>query len=229
MPRTAISLDPRLTALADLCPACRLFADIGTDHGRLGAYLLQVGRCSRALFTDISAPSLEKARRLISTLSLTEHAGFFVGDGAMALPEEPEVAVIAGMGGETISAIIEAGRSRLGNARLLLQPNVAQKELRLRLAKAGYAIRDERIVRDGRRLYLILVAEPGEMHLDDRMATIGPILMRTRPEMLFDYVAFRLRVCQKALAGVVSAGGEDASLSREIALWQEVSQWQKQA
>ena len=58
MPRAAISLDPRLTALADLCPACRVFADIGADHGRLGAYLLQVGRCRRALLTDISASSL---------------------------------------------------------------------------------------------------------------------------------------------------------------------------
>ena len=52
--------------------------------------------------------------------------------------------------------------------------------------------------------------------------------MRTRPETLFDYAAFRLRVCQKALAGVVSSGGQDAALSQEIALWQEVSQWQKQ-
>ena len=74
MPRAAISLDPRLTALADLCPACRVFADIGTDHGRLGAYLLQVGRCRRALLTDISAPSLEKARKLIGALSLTNRA-----------------------------------------------------------------------------------------------------------------------------------------------------------
>ena len=180
MPRAAISLDPRLTALADLCPACRVFADIGTDHGRLGAYLLQVGRCDRALLTDISTPSLEKARKLIGALSLTDRAEFFVGNGA------------------------------------------------LRLTQAGYAISDERIVRDGRRLYLIVAAEPGEMCLDDRSATIGPVLMRTRPETLFDYAAFRLRVCQKALAGVVSSGGQDPALSQEIALWQEVSQWQKQ-
>ena len=226
MPRAAISLDPRLTALADLCPACRVFADIGTDHGRLGAYLLQVGRCRRALLTDISAPSLEKARKLIGALSLTNRAEFFVGNGALALPEAPDVAVIAGMGGETIADIVELGKSRLGSARLLLQPNVAQKELRLRLTQAGYAISDERIVRDGHRLYLIVAAEPGEMRLDDR--SIGPVLMRTRPETLFDYAAFRLRVCQKALAGVVSSGGQDAALSQEIALWQEVSQWQKQ-
>lgn len=228
MPRAAISLDPRLTALADLCPACRLFADIGTDHGRLGAYLLQVRRCDRALLTDISTPSLEKARKLIGALSLTDRAEFFVGNGALALPESPDVAVIAGMGGETIADIVELGKSRLGSARLLLQPNVAQKELRLRLTQAGYAISDERIVRDGRRLYLIVAAEPGEMLLDDRSATIGPVLMRTRPETLFDYAAFRLRVCQKALAGVISSGCQDPALSQEIALWQEVSQWQKQ-
>ena len=151
-----------------------------------------------------------------------------MGNGALALPEAPDVAVIAGMGGETIADIVELGKSRLGSARLLLQPNVAQKELRLRLTQAGYAISDERIVRDGRRLYLIVAAEPGEMRLDDRSATIGPVLMRTRPETLFDYAAFRLRVCQKALAGVVSSGGQDLALSQEIALWQEVSQWQKQ-
>ena len=57
-----LRLDERLRAIEDLAPACRCFADIGCDHGRLGAQMLLSGRAQRVWFTDISAPSIEKAR-----------------------------------------------------------------------------------------------------------------------------------------------------------------------
>ena len=98
-----ITLDPRLSALAALVGHCESYADIGCDHGRLGAYLLQTGRVRRAQLTDISADSLQKARRLIALLGLSGRVDLRVGDGANALAEEPEVTVIAGMGGALIA------------------------------------------------------------------------------------------------------------------------------
>ena len=58
MPRVSISIDPRLTAIAQMCGECAMLADIGSDHGRLGAYMLQTGMCRKVQLTDISAPSL---------------------------------------------------------------------------------------------------------------------------------------------------------------------------
>lgn len=226
MPRAAISLDPRLEAIAGMCGKCVEFADIGTDHGRLGAYMLQTGMCQRVQFTDISEPSLMKARRLLATLNIAHKADFLVGDGAAALSRTPDAAVIAGMGGETIAGIISRGRAFLADARLVMQPNVAQEDVRRQLCESGYKICDESIVRDGRRLYVIIAAEPGRMQLDDFRLAVGPVLMEKKPETLYDYAAFRLRVAKKALAGMEAGGRDGARLRGEISIWEEVASWQ---
>ena len=163
LPENAIALDARLSAIRALAGSCARFADIGADHGRLGAHMLLHDFCARAQLADISAASLIKARRLIYGLGLTDRVDFCVGDGAQALKERPDVAVIAGMGGQTIAGIVERGLDMLSDARLILQPNVAAPELRARLQAAGFCIEDEAIARDGRRLYVILVAKAGEM------------------------------------------------------------------
>ena len=138
-------------------------------------------------------------------------------------------AVIAGMGGETISGIIARGRRDLADARIVLQPNVAADDVRRTLCECGYAICDENIVRDGRRLYVIIAAEPGSMQLNDMQLAVGPVLMEKKPDTLFDYAEFRLRVARKALKGQESGGHDGAQLRDEIALWEEVASWRKQA
>ena len=220
-----ISLDPRLSLIADLVGICPVCADIGSDHGRLGAFLLQNARCDRVVLTDISAASLEKARRLIAMLGFTDRADFCVGSGALALHTRVNVAVIAGMGGETIAGILENAEDRLRGARLILQPNVAAEQLRRALCRCGWRIADERLARDGRRIYPIIVAEEGNQALTDAEALIGPVLMRTHTKELADYRAFKLRVLTKALDG--ARGGADAQtaaqIERELRMWEELA------
>ena len=219
-----ISLDPRLSVIAELVGQCESYADIGCDHGRLGAFLLQTGRVERAQLTDVSTESLQKARRLIGMLGLSERVTFCVGDGARALQAVPEVTVIAGMGGTLIARIIEEGREWLGASRLILQPNVAQYELRRTLMEQGYRICDERIAPDGRRNYVVIAAEPGQASYTERELTVGPVLLREKPDTLTPYAAFRLRVAQKALLGA-TRGGDDPqveALNHEIDIWEEV-------
>ena len=219
-----IVLDPRLSVMAELVGECESYADIGCDHGRLGAFLLQTGRVKRAQLTDISADSLQKARRLIGALGLGARVDFRVGDGARALAAEPEVAVIAGMGGALIARLIRDGRAQLGAARLVLQPNVAARELRGTLVECGYRIYDERIAPDGRRNYVVIAAEPGAAHYSEAELTVGPILLERLPESMAPYAAFRLRVARKALSGAARGGdmAQIGALNREIGIWEEV-------
>lgn len=219
-----ISLDPRLSMIADLLGTCTCCADIGSDHGRLGAFLLQNHRCGHICLTDISAPSLEKARKLISLLGLQDQASFHVGNGAQILDRRVDAAVIAGMGGETIAEIIEGSQGKLDGARLILQPNVAAPFLRRRLNASGWEIVHEALVRDGRRIYLILCAQQGSQKLTDLEYEVGPVLLRDRPALLADYAAFRLRVARKALSGAEQGRDEAvaAALRREIEIWKEV-------
>ena len=222
-----ISLDPRLTTIAELAGSCDCCADIGSDHGRLGAFLLQNGYCRRVVFTDISASSLEKARRLIALLGLCERADFCVGDGAHALNRKVDVAVIAGMGGETIASIIEASDGYLNGARLLLQPNVAAPQLRAKLCECGWRISREALARDGRRIYPIIEAVEGREALNEMQLEVGPALLRERPPLLGDYARFHIRVMERALEGA-RRGGDDATirkLTRVLRVWKEVEKW----
>ena len=219
-----ISLDPRLTMIAEMVGSCGCCADIGSDHGRLGAFLLQNNYCKRVVFTDISAPSLEKARKLIALLSLNDRADFRVGDGACALDRPVGAAIIAGMGGETMADIIANADGHLRGARLLLEPNVAAPQLRGALRDCGWRITRETLVRDGRRIYPIIEAVEGQMQLNEPELEVGPIFLKEQPPLLRDYATFRIRVTEKALAGAMHGADDEniRSLTRSLDIWKEV-------
>ena len=219
----AITLDARLSAIAKLVPPCESAADIGTDHGYLGAHLLLVGRCDFVRFVDISPESLEKARRLIGKLRLTGRAEFLVGDGAAALQEPVGAAVMAGMGAEVICGIIGRGREKLLNAQLILSPNLDAPMVRRYLMENGYEITDEALIQEGRRFYPVILARPGAAK-DDRLQILaGPVLLEKRPESLLAYANHRALVIEKALPGARRGGEPWADdMAEELEIWREV-------
>ena len=82
---STIRLDSRLHSALLLAQPCGVCADIGADHGRLSAALLQSGRAKQVLVADVSAPSLNKAKILLGGLGLSDRATFAVADGLRAL------------------------------------------------------------------------------------------------------------------------------------------------
>ncbi len=219
----AITLDARLGAIAAMVPPCECAADIGADHGFLGAHLLLTGRCASVQFADISADSLEKARWLIGKLRLDEQADFLVGDGAAALTRPVGAAVIAGMGAELITGIIGRGREALGDAQLILAPNLDAPLVRKYLMENGYRITDEALIHEGRRFYPVIAALPGRALYDDKQLLVGPILLKKRPESLLAYAGHRMRVIERALPGAIRGGERWVDeMCGELERWREV-------
>lgn len=216
--------DARLNAICDMLPVCGVVADIGADHGRLGAQLILNGTCEKVWFSDISAESLKKARALVKRLGLSERSEFFVGDGANALPAAPDAAVIAGMGGTTVSRILEGANGKLDASTLVLQPNVGTTELRYALSRLGFRIMDERIVRAANRWYVLIKAERGEMTLTNDEAVVGPVLIRKSDEIARLYASFRKKVAEKALSGAKQSENADTTaLEYELSVWKEIA------
>lgn len=217
--------DERLSEIIAMLPKCSVVADIGTDHGRLGVQLLLMGMCEKVWFTDISAPSLQKARELVERRGLQDRAEFFVGDGARALPGAPDAAVIAGMGGETIAGILKGAGEALENSVLVLEPNVGSELVRRALMETGRRITDERVVRAARRRYILIRAEKGAAAYTERELLMGPVLLKNPSEAFREYAAFRLRVAKKALAGAEkSEGSEKDALQTEMEYWREIAE-----
>lgn len=190
-------LDDRLNRAAALFPACAYGADIGADHGRLSCFLLETGKAERMCVADLSAPSLEKAKELISGRGLVDRADFRVGDGLLALPWPAQSIAILGMGGHTLSGILENGRHMLHGAALVLSAHTELRIVRKTLSGLDYRIDTEQIARAAGRFYVVMRAVPGVEALDEKQLLLGPRLMETEAEHYADYIAWRLRLAQK--------------------------------
>ena len=178
MDRKQLALQPRLHLLARLVPeGCRL-TDVGTDHGYLPVALLQQGRITAAIASDIGAEPLEHARRTAMQYGV-DGMDFRLCAGLSGVaPEETDVIVIAGMGGETIISILQdAPWTADGQHRLLLQPMTKAAALRRWLADNGYTFTDEHLVEDKGRIYPILCVEGGVFRpLTEAEALCGVLL-----------------------------------------------------
>lgn len=173
-----LALQPRLALLARLVPeGCRL-TDVGTDHGYLPVALLQQGRITAAIASDIGAEPLEHARRTAMQYGV-DGMDFRLCAGLSGVaPEEADVIVIAGMGGETIISILQdAPWTADGRHRLLLQPMTKATALRHWLAGNGYTFTDEHLVEDKGRIYPILCVKGGVFRpLTEAEALCGVLL-----------------------------------------------------
>ena len=157
-----LALQPRLQLLADMVPAGSRLADVGTDHGYLPVYLLQQGRISRAIASDIVDGPLQHARQTAAEYEV-DGIDFRLCPGLDAIaPHEADTVVIAGMGGETIQAILSAAPwTADGSHLLLLQPMTKVEYLRKWLVDNGYAFTEERLVWDKDHLYPVFAVRGG--------------------------------------------------------------------
>jgi len=152
-------LTPRLHAAAD--EIARLgrqdvVYDVGTDHAHLPIYLIKSGICETVTATDVSARSLERAKRNAEAAGVAGGISFYEGDGFSPIPDyKPgKIAVIAGIGGKNLTEIIDGGGNLPRAASMLiLQPMSGQEILREWLFRNAYEMAFERLAREGRRVY----------------------------------------------------------------------------
>jgi len=160
----AIKLPERLMVIAGYIEKDAAVADIGTDHGFLPAYLAQNKLARRIIASDISAGSLDSARRTAEKFGVTKMISFAVAPGLEGLDEKTaDTVVIAGVGGETIAGILrDAPWTREHGVSLILQPQSKTGELCLWLRKSGYIIRNAKLAFDSGRIYVIMLIRGGD-------------------------------------------------------------------
>lgn len=209
-----LDMAPRLRAIAALVPErCGCLADIGTDHGYVPVSLLLRGRISRAVAADIRALPLDHARRTAARCGVTERIDFRLGDGLSVLrPDEAEVIVIAGMGGDAIAGILAAAPWSRAGPLLLLQPMSKAEALRAWLPVNGYAVLAEELVQDKGVIYPIFSVRGGGMEPASEAQAWGGFLLRDDP-LWGLYISDRLLRLRRAAAGLEKA--RDPSLAEK--------------
>lgn len=233
------SLSPRLRAVADLVPAGARLADVGTDHGRLPVWLIQHGIVERAVCSDLRPGPLSRAQALAERWQVSDRVIFRLCDGLSEIsPSEADVITIAGMGGETIAAILHAARwtSRPGH-RYILQAMSGMDGLRRYLAGNGFTIEREVLVEEGDTLYVVLLALPGEMRpLTEGEVWVGRQSPEDKNALRGRYLDQELQKLRRAVTGLErSQRPEDIEKKKwyELAAWEvarmkkEWDQWQR--
>lgn len=222
--KRCFSLPPRLQTVADLVPQGQPLADIGTDHGRLPAWLLLHDRIPCAVATDLRPGPLSKAQELAKRWALEDKLSFRLCDGLTALsPKEAETIVIAGMGGETIAEIMAAvSWAREPGHCYILQAMSGMDGLRRYLSVANFRIVKEILVEDGNTLYVVLYVEPG----GGKKLTEGEIWagQQSRDDPLRGrYLEQELFKLQRAVAGLEQSRRPD---DKEKKKWYELAAWE---
>ncbi len=154
------SLSPRLKLIASLVPACSVPVDVGTDHGYIPAWLLKNGVVHRCFATDINKGPLASAASTLEDAGVRKQCELILCDGLAGCAQGcADIVIIAGMGGENISGILERAPWVKNCELILLQPMSKSEKLRSWLAENEYEIFDERLVMDGGKIYPVICAK----------------------------------------------------------------------
>lgn len=154
----------RLNCAIELLRGANIVADIGCDHGRLCCALIQQNAANRCIAVDISAPSLQKAERLIRQIGLGDRVETRLGDGLSLLAVgEADAIAILGMGGTLMTQILDVTPPLLGAKKCILQPMRAAEDIRRWLYERNYPVLEDRVVLDAGRYYqMFSVGQPEE-------------------------------------------------------------------
>ncbi|MBO8159135.1 class I SAM-dependent methyltransferase [Thermosyntropha sp.] len=186
--------DKRLQAISGMIIKGRSLADIGTDHAYLPIYLVKNNIVPFAIATDINNFPYERAESEVKKHGLEDKIEVRLGDGLKVIsPGEVDNVVIAGMGGETITGILEDDLKKASSfKRFIFQPMSRPEVLRRALAEKGWIVLEEKVVYENKKFFIVISAEPGgtPYFLSDLEAEVGPLILRSKsyPDFLRYYL-----------------------------------------
>ncbi|MBP1930545.1 tRNA (adenine(22)-N(1))-methyltransferase [Ammoniphilus resinae] len=219
-------ISERLKTIADYVKEGSIVADIGSDHAFLPTFLVQTGKVVRAIAGEVNEGPWKSAQNQVKAAGLSDKIDVRLGNGLAVLQDHDQVDTIciAGMGGTLISSILEEGKQSLQDVgHLILQPNVAEKNVREWLYHNGWELKDETILEEDGIIYEILYAECGQPNSPyqqglwtlEQWFEIGPFLWKQGSEVLREKWMNEKQKATHVLRNLERAKSEEAVTKRE--------------
>lgn len=186
-----IKLSIRLKTIASFVTNGAYFADIGSDHGYLSAYICQSDDEVRAIASEVRKGPFLRTKETVSHYQLTDKIDVRFGDGLTVLTENDPITdiVIAGMGGSLITDLLKAGMDHVQRVeKIIVQPNNNAEKLRRFFKKNNFILTEEVILEENNQIYEILVAEKNSHATPydkegvtlEKQLLFGPFLMQEK-------------------------------------------------
>ena len=204
-------LSKRLQNVADMVTKGYIVADIGTDHGYVPIYLIKNGIVPKAYAMDINEGPLKIADKNIRLEGLQDKITTVLSDGMNEMTSEmAESVVIAGMGGDLITDILNRGKNIKGIKELVLSPHKRVDIVRKYLLDNNWKITDENMVIDNNKYYTILKAVPEreESGYDEAELMYGRLLLLTKNPVLKQYLEKENKMYEEVLKKVENSKNE---------------------
>ncbi|MDO4942527.1 MAG: class I SAM-dependent methyltransferase [Lachnospiraceae bacterium] len=184
-----MELSKRLQMIAQMVSEGNRLVDIGTDHGYIPIYLLQKGKIPTAIAMDIGEGPLKRAEDHIKAYCFESKAVCRLSNGFEKYRSgEADTAVIAGMGGDLMTKILNDGIEKLPDE-LILQPQSEWFKVRGFLMEHCYEIiQEEMLIEDG-KYYVAIKAKKGVRYkLTELELIYGPLLLKQNHPVLKEYL-----------------------------------------
>ncbi|MBR6720366.1 MAG: SAM-dependent methyltransferase [Clostridia bacterium] len=205
-----IHFTERMKAIAYLFPKSETAADIGADHGLLSIYLAREGLAGKIYACDINESPLLTAKENIEKFGCGDKVIPVLSDGLSFAHDKAETVIIAGLGGDVISYILE--KDDISKIKcFILQPMSKADTLRETLVCLGLKIEDEILVSDMGRIYAIIKAVPGKAEYTPLEMVAGPVIINKKGEYFSEYALRLIRYEESR------AKGENGEIHKKIA------------
>ena len=175
-------MNKRLTEIFSNLKPCKKFADVGCDHGYIAKAMLDYNKAESVVVSDISAPSLLTAQRLLEPYG--EKVKAVVCDGLKKVDDDTDQVLIAGMGGEEIISILL--NSPFLPEMLVLQPMKNADKVRKSLLSIDYRIEKDYTFRDDKFYSLIVAVKGNDAYTDDELF-FGRDNLKDKPQAFIEF------------------------------------------
>lgn len=209
-----MKLSNRIQNIIKMCPYSDTVFDIGCDHGYISIELVNKNKCIKAYAVDINPRPLSIASKNIFKYNLNNTIECVLSDGFTNFSNLDNTgAVIAGMGGSTISNIIQKDIIKVKNMNyILIQPNSYSKDIRKFIYKNKIYVHKEDIVySDGVYYEYILIFPKQQENLSKLYTNFLTDLDYDIPLCVFDnidgryndFIKFKIFRYQKVLNNMI--------------------------
>ncbi|MFQ7236954.1 MAG: tRNA (adenine(22)-N(1))-methyltransferase, partial [Enterococcus hulanensis] len=219
----AKDLSLRLQKAAEFVPQDARLADIGSDHAYLPVALMLQEKILYGIAGEVVVGPYESAKRQVAKNGLEKSIDVRLADGleAVELSDQVSAITICGMGGVLIRDILQRGKDKnrlSGKERLILQPNVGERQLRQWLVNEHYTITHEAIIEENNKVYEVIVADKLSKapEYSTKELFFGPVLLNDKNAVFIAKWQHKLEKSEKILASLHQSDQDVAEKIQEV-------------
>ncbi len=175
-------ISKRIKQIKKYIPLNQDVADVGSDHGLLLRLLFDDGFPNKMLGIENKEGPFSNLSKLVKAIN-AENASCVLSNGIDYLPSNYKTVVIAGMGLDTIKAIINKNKDKIDFiSDFIIDCHTSYEKVRPFFVELGYHVAEETIIFEDNIYYEIIHFKKGPQNYTALELTYGPIILLEKSE-----------------------------------------------